>query len=80
MQQSSQLAQKHPLATMTVSNSHFMTQGKAALARLILQDAYKLLVFALTWNTIACIILWEINSAALLRVHIIIMESYTLIV
>ena len=57
-----------------------MTQGKAALAGLILQDAYKLLVFALTRNTIACIILWEINSAAFLGVHIIILESYALIV
>ena len=36
-----------------------MTQGKAASAGLILQEACKLLVFALTWNTFACIILWE---------------------
>ena len=57
-----------------------MTQGKVALAGLVLQDAYKLLVFALTWSTVACIILWEINSTALLGVHIIIMESYALIV
>ena len=57
-----------------------MTQGKAASVGLILQEACKLLVFALTWNTFACIVLWEINSATLLRVHIIIMESYSLIV